>query len=187
MVAEAFYRLLQRIGETSAHATPGISASWPARAVRRAHDLREVHRYIRGMVGWLGFRSGVVRYRRRPPRRRRDKYPLIRMVRPAVSAIVSFSTLSTALVLLGGYPHRDTFASTSRSPSCSGTRTTFRCRVADGTPGVDHHLRLPHPHLPRDHGEYVGRDLRAVENRPLFLIRERLNLGDGDARTGSPG
>src|SRR5437870_2381596 len=36
-------------------------------------------------------------------------------------------------------------------------------------------------------GEYVGRIYEWSYNRPLFLIRERLNLGDGDARTGSPG
>jgi len=31
-------------------------------------------------------------------------------------------------------------------------------------------------------GEYVGRIYEQSKNRPLFLIRERLNLGDYDAR-----
>jgi len=36
-------------------------------------------------------------------------------------------------------------------------------------------------------GEYVGRIYEQSKNRPLFLIRERLNLGDYDARPRSPG
>ena len=36
-------------------------------------------------------------------------------------------------------------------------------------------------------GEYVGRIYEQSKNRPLFLIRERLNLSDGDARPRSPG
>ena len=186
--AEAFYRLLQRIGETSAPRDAGDFRLMSRRAVDALNDLREVHRYIRGMVGWLGFRSGIVRYQRRPRAAGETKYPLFRMARLAVNAIVSFSTFPLRLFYWAGVL----------------TVMIFGIYIAVAlVQWYTHDVPVPRGWMGLQvsiitfgcltliclgiMGEYVGRIYEQSKNRPLFLIRERLNLSDGDARPRSPG
>src|SRR5262249_51954133 len=95
--ADLFYRLLARIGETRAPRDAGDFRLMSRRSVDALNQLDEVHRYIRGMVGWIGFRSTIVSYHREARAAGRTKYPFFRMLRLAVSAIVSFSTFPLQL------------------------------------------------------------------------------------------
>jgi dolichol-phosphate mannosyltransferase len=62
---------------------------------RRALDLLnampEQHRFVRGMVSWLGFRQEALPYHRDPRRAGETKYPFSKMLRFALDAITSFS------------------------------------------------------------------------------------------------
>ena len=98
---------------------------------RRPQQLHEVHRYIRGMVGWLGYRTAIVQYHRRRARRAGRSTRFFRMLRLAVSAIVSFSTFPLQPLLLARHAEHDPFRGVRPwSPSTSGTPRTSPCRAA---------------------------------------------------------
>jgi dolichol-phosphate mannosyltransferase len=146
--------------------------------------LHEVHRYIRGMVGWLGFRTAVVEYRRQPRPAGRTKYSLFRMLRLAVSGIVSFSTFPLRLFYWAGMLSVIPFGIyvvvafvqwyTQDIPMPRGW---MAMQVSIITFGCLNLLCLGIM------GEYVGRIYEQSKNRPPFLVRERLELGDARAHT----
>jgi dolichol-phosphate mannosyltransferase len=95
--ARAFYGLLNSISDT--HIEPGAADF--VLLSRRAHAallrMPERHRFLRGMVSWIGFRREFVEYV--APRRRagESNYTLRRMVRLASDALFSFSSAPVRL------------------------------------------------------------------------------------------
>ncbi len=89
--SDLFYRLINRVGETQI--VPG-SADFrllnrsSLEALRR---MPEYHRFLRGMVAWMGFRTIILPFE--PPIRLagKSKYSLRKMLRLARDAIFSFS------------------------------------------------------------------------------------------------
>lgn len=53
--------------------------------------MPEKHRFVRGMIAWLGYRQVAVKYTRKRRAAGRSKYPLKKMVTFALDAIISFS------------------------------------------------------------------------------------------------
>src|SRR5439155_24886659 len=64
--------------------------------------LRESHRYLRGMVQWLGFRVAEVPFRPDARRAGVSKYTVRRMVRFALDGLLSFSPAPVRLAVGGG-------------------------------------------------------------------------------------
>ena len=186
--ADLFYRIIRRIGETNAPRDAGDFRLMSRRAVEALNQLREVHRYIRGMVGWLGFRTAIVSYRRAPRAAGRTKYPLLRMIRFAVAAVVSFSTFPLRLFYWAGVLSTVPFffyslvalyqKYTHDVPMPRGWMALQMSIITFGC------LNLVCLGIM---GEYVGRIYEQSKDRPLFLIRERVNLDDRYARSASPG
>ena len=56
-------------------------------------QMRETHRFLRGMVSWVGFPQTAVRYRREPRKAGATKYPLRKMLAFSWTATTSFSTI----------------------------------------------------------------------------------------------
>jgi dolichol-phosphate mannosyltransferase len=97
-----FYRLLSAIGDT--RMTPG-SADYRllARPVLEAlRQMREYHRFLRGMVAWAGYRTVVLPYTERPRLAGTPKYRLGRMARLAADATFSFSLVPLRIALVVG-------------------------------------------------------------------------------------
>ena len=95
--AWAFYRLLNSISDTPIvpDAADFVLLSGPARdALLR---MPERHRFLRGMVSWIGFRREFVEYRAPARRAGESSYTLRRMVRLASDALFSFSTAPVRL------------------------------------------------------------------------------------------
>ena len=175
--ADAFYRLLARIGDTAAPRDAGDFRLMSRPAVEALNQLHEIHRYIRGMVGWLGFRSAIVPYRREARAAGTTKYPFWRMLRLATSAIVSFSTLPLQLFYWVGILSAVPFLAyavvalyqwyTGAVPIPRGWMALQMSVIVFGCLNM---LCLGIL------GEYVGRLYEQSKNRPLFLVRERLDL-----------
>ena len=100
MTARLFYRLFRGVSDSSAPQNAGDFRLLSRRALDAFNQLRERHRYIRGMVGWLGFKTATVYYERRARAAGETKYPLGKMVRFAADAIVSSSSLPLRLSYL---------------------------------------------------------------------------------------
>jgi len=86
-----FYRLINRIGDTQV--LPGSTdfrlMSRPA--VQAVRGLREYHRFLRGMVSWIGFRTVILPYAQPVRIGGASKYSLQKMLRLSADAIFSFS------------------------------------------------------------------------------------------------
>lgn len=98
----AFYRLLRLIGDTE---IPAGSADYRlvARPVLDAlREMREYHRFLRGMVAWAGFRTVVLPYVEGARIGGHAKYSLPRMARFAADAVFSFSLVPVGIALLVG-------------------------------------------------------------------------------------
>lgn len=184
--ADLFYRLLQRIGETGAPRDAGDFRLMSRRAVDALNSLHEVHRYIRGMVGWLGFRTAVVEYQRQARPAGRTKFSLFRMLRFAVSGIVSFSTFPLRLfywaavlstIPFGVYVLIAFIQWYTRDVAMP--RGWMAQQISIITFGCLNLFCLGIM------GEYVGRIYEQSKNRPPFLVQERLEVNDTHAHSSS--
>jgi dolichol-phosphate mannosyltransferase len=183
ITSDAFYQLLNRIADTQL--VPG-AADFRLVSRRVADGLRtlpEHHRFLRGMIAWMGFRTAILPY---TPRERivgRSKYSLRKMVRLAMDATFSFSLvplylgvllgllfigLAVAEVIyvgslwLGG--HRDVLA-----PGWSSLM--FMLLIVGGT--ISTILGIV--------GIYVGYIFQEVKRRPAYFVRRKI-AGSGRSR-----
>ncbi|WP_336510817.1 MULTISPECIES: glycosyltransferase family 2 protein [Agrobacterium] len=86
-----FYRLLNRIVDIDIPPDTGDFRLMSRRALDVLNSMPEHHRFIRGMVSWIGLRQEAVQYERAPRFVGETKYPLHKMIRFAIDAITGFS------------------------------------------------------------------------------------------------
>jgi dolichol-phosphate mannosyltransferase len=101
--AALFYRLLQRLTSTDIPLDAGDFRLLSRRAVEALKPLRERNRFVRGLVGWIGFSHTAVRFVRDARHAGETKYPLRRMVRFALNGLFSFSFAPLQLATLLGF------------------------------------------------------------------------------------
>jgi glycosyltransferase involved in cell wall biosynthesis len=89
--AFAFYRLLNRMVDIDIPRDTGDFRLMSRRAVDILNSMPEHHRFIRGMVSWIGMKQESLPYERAARFAGETKYPLSKMIRFAVDAITGFS------------------------------------------------------------------------------------------------
>jgi len=89
--AKIYYKIISKLSETEAQESSGDFRLLDRIAVEALKKITETHRYIRGLVGWLGFRRCVVEYDRSPRFAGTTKYSIIKMIRLAMDGIISLS------------------------------------------------------------------------------------------------
>ena len=62
-------------------------------AVLALRQIREQHRFMRGIVAWLGLREALLPFERQPRAKGVTKYPLWKMIRFSWTAVTSFSAM----------------------------------------------------------------------------------------------
>ncbi|NLG99068.1 MAG: glycosyltransferase family 2 protein [Chloroflexi bacterium] len=89
--ASLFYGLINRIGDTEVLPGGADFRLMSRTALDSLKQMREYHRFLRGMVSWIGFRTVILPYT--PPARLggQSKFTLKKMFRLATNAIFSFS------------------------------------------------------------------------------------------------
>ena len=90
--ASAFYRTLSRITLVPIPRDTGDFRLMERRIVDILVAMPERHRFLRGMVGWIGGNQVALPYERKARFAGTSKYPLAKMLRFAMDAITSFST-----------------------------------------------------------------------------------------------
>jgi glycosyltransferase involved in cell wall biosynthesis len=91
--AKIFYRLLRYLTGFPIPVDTGDFRLLSRRAIDAFGQLRERHRYVRGMVSWMGFRQAGVDYVRDPRHSGETKYGLRKMFRLAMDGMTSFSNV----------------------------------------------------------------------------------------------
>ena len=90
-LAFAFYRLISRITGVAIPADTGDFRLMDRRALNALLTLKERHRFVRGMVSWIGFQQTALQYERPARFAGQTKYPIKKSVKLAFDAITSFS------------------------------------------------------------------------------------------------
>jgi len=86
-----FYRLFERIIGIKVPRDTGDFRLLDRRAAKSLAELREPHRFVRGLVAWVGFRQAPVMYERPNREHGETKYPFKKSLFLAIDAITSFS------------------------------------------------------------------------------------------------
>lgn len=94
-----FYRILARLSDVNIPSDAGDFRVMDRTVIDVINAMPERHRYLRGMVAWVGFRQIPFPYRREQRFAGETKYPFFKMVRLSLDAISSFSTKPLQLMI----------------------------------------------------------------------------------------
>lgn len=89
--ASLFYRIIYRITDVDIPMDTGDFRLLDRKVVEVIKQMRERHRFLRGMSVWVGFKQVGVEYRRSARFAGETKYPFKKMLKFALDAITSFS------------------------------------------------------------------------------------------------
>jgi dolichol-phosphate mannosyltransferase len=187
LTAAAFYRLLRSmLGGISIPVDAGDFRLMSRAVVLTLRALRERHRFVRGMVAWIGFKQSALYYDREARFAGETKYPISKMLRFALDAITSFSIAPLRLASWLGaasalvavvYALFAVYSKIFRGDVVQGW-TTLMIAVALGTSAQLFMIGVL--------GEYIGRIYEEIKGRPLYITAELLNFGAGAHATPGP-
>jgi polyisoprenyl-phosphate glycosyltransferase len=174
--AAAFYRLINLMSDVPIPLDTGDFRLMDRCVVDVLREMPEQHRFIRGMVSWVGFRQCPIYYERSPRFAGESKYPLGKMIRFALDGVTSFSTvplrwatwaglLAAGISLLGII-----YAVITRLMTNSWVPGWAAIFVAVLFVGGVQLLSLGAI------GEYVGRIYGEAKGRPLYIVAERVGF-----------
>ena len=100
LTAGMFYRVIEKVSGVTVHRDTGDFRLMSRRALVELSRMREVHRFLRGMVPWIGFPQTQVFYDRGDRQAGETHYPLPKMLALAFDGIASMSTAPLRLAYL---------------------------------------------------------------------------------------
>lgn len=168
-----FYRFLRKITKMNMPVDTGDFRLIDRKVIETLKNLPERHRFIRGLVSWVGFRQTGVKYHRDPRLHGTTKYPLKKMLHFAVNGITSFSYLPLQIATYSGF-----FVS-GLAFLISVYFIYLRIFTTNFEPGFTS-LILAILFIGGIQlitlgimGEYIGRIYDEVKQRPLYIISEQ--------------
>ena len=171
--SEGFYTLLNFLSDTRIEPGAADFCLLSRRARRALVRMPERHRFLRGMISWMGFRRKFVPYEAAARAAGHSKYSLQKMVRLALDATFSFSVapirlgirLGLASLGLGGiYLAYILLRAAFFGGLVQGWGSLISVVLILGG------IQLTLIGLI---GEYVGRIFEQVKARPIYLLKQR--------------
>ncbi|HTU51120.1 MAG TPA: glycosyltransferase family 2 protein [Acidobacteriaceae bacterium] len=174
--AKVFYKFLSRMADQPLTPNVGDFRLFSRRAVLAIRSLREQHRYMRGMVAWLGLREAILPFDRKPRAAGSTHYPLLKMLRFAWTAVTSFSAFPLRISIAAGcalsgagfiYLLRVVYLALSTNTLVPGWASVVALQcVFSGM------ILLALGAI----GDYVGRNYEEAKQRPLYVVTELHNI-----------
>lgn len=158
--AFAFYRVLNYMCDIDIPKDTGDFRLITKPVVDTLKNMPEHHRFIRGMVPWTGFKSTPIMFNRDERFAGETKYPLSKMLKLASNAIFSFSTKPLKVFYVIGI-----LLLFLAILNISNVYLTSLFLVGA--------LQLLGMGL---FGEYLGRIFDDVKDRPLYVVKNKINL-----------
>jgi dolichol-phosphate mannosyltransferase len=93
LTARLFYRTIRRMTNVSIPVDTGDFRLMSRRVVDALQQTREKHRFLRGLVSWVGFKQIGIEYERDARHSGETKYPVSKMLKFAIDGITSFSEI----------------------------------------------------------------------------------------------
>ena len=180
ITASAFYRLIQRITDVNIPTDTGDFRLLDRKVVNVMNQMREKHRFLRGMSSWIGYKQIGVEYERAERYAGETKYPLKKMIRFASDAITGFSYFPLQLATYLGFiaaglsiiaiPVVIILRLTGSGAFFGQASTLIAVLFLGGVQLISLGLL----------GEYVGRLYDEAKGRPLYILREDLEVKKED-------
>jgi polyisoprenyl-phosphate glycosyltransferase len=177
VTAALFYRLMRLVGHTNMPVDSGDFRLMTRRILDILNGMPEQHRFIRGMVSWIGFCQVALAYDRAPRTSGTSNYSLATMMSLAFDALTSFSIMPLRLasylgLLIGslsflmlGY----SLGSWALGHVVEGWTSLLTVVLILGSTQLILFGLL---------GEYVGRLYLETKRRPLFVIDQVLTQNE---------
>jgi polyisoprenyl-phosphate glycosyltransferase len=170
--ASLFYRLIYRITDVKIPLDTGDFRLMDRKVVNVLKQMRERHRFPRGMSAWVGFKQIGVEYKRAARIAGETKYPFRKMFRLALNAITSFSYFPLQVATFFGFASAGiailaippvVYLRMTGSQAFFGQATTLIAVLFLGGVQLISLGVL---------GEYIGRLYDEAKGRPLYIVRE---------------
>lgn len=170
--ASLFYRLIYRITDVKIPLDTGDFRLLDRKIVDIMGQMRERHRFLRGMAAWIGFKQVGVEYDRKERFAGQTKYPFRKMLKLALNAITSFSYFPLQVATYLGFVSAGisilaipivAYLRLALHEALLGQATTLIAVLFLGgvqliTLGIL--------------GEYIGRIYDEAKGRPLYIVSE---------------
>jgi dolichol-phosphate mannosyltransferase len=152
--------------------------------VSEYNRLSEKARYIPGLEMWLGFEKAFVPIRHQRRTQGRSAYTFFSRLRLAFEAVISFSDLPLRMMVLGGTGLA--FLGFALTAFLIFGKMFFIRFQPGYTSTISLILLLGGVQIVAIGlaSLYIGRILREVQNRPLYIVRRRLNCSEPAAQNG---
>jgi polyisoprenyl-phosphate glycosyltransferase len=170
--ASLFYRIIYRITDVKIPLDTGDFRLMDRKVVDVLKQMRERHRFPRGMSAWVGFKQIGVDYKRAARQAGETKYPFRKMFRLALNAITSFSYFPLQVATFFGFASAGiaiiaippvAYLRMTGSQAFFGQATTLIAVLFLGGVQLISLGIL---------GEYIGRLYDEAKGRPLYIVRE---------------
>jgi glycosyltransferase involved in cell wall biosynthesis len=185
--ARVFYRVIGKLSRVSIPADTGDFRLMSRRAVDALLQLREQHRFMKGLFAWVGFPQKAVLYRRDPRFAGDTKWNYWKLWNFAVEGITSFSTVPLRLATYCGigiamiafvYAGWIFYKTLAYGDSVKGYPSLMVVLLFLGGGQLIGIGVL---------GEYLGRMFNETKNRPLYFLNEHRPSALGSAAAGAAG
>lgn len=177
LTAWLFYRLMRWLIYSDLPPDTGDFRLLSRRSLDAFRSMRETHRFIRGMVAWVGFAQTAVIYQRKPRVAGESKYPFRKMLHFAWTAAVSFSPFPLRLGLILGFAVAalgfffGAYVALGRlfgwyTPAPGWASLVVLISLVGGAVLVSNGIL----------GEYIGRIFEESKGRPLYIVSQSANF-----------
>lgn len=171
--ASLFYRMIYRITDIDIPLDTGDFRLLDRQVVNVLNQMREHHRFLRGMSAWVGFKQVGVPYKRAARFAGETKYPFRKMLKLAVSAMTGFSFFPLQLATYLGFLIAALSILAipvviamrlwgSQQPLLGQATTLIAVLLLGGIQLISLGIL----------GEYIGRLYDEARGRPLYIVRE---------------
>jgi dolichol-phosphate mannosyltransferase len=170
--ASLFYRLIFRITDVKIPLDTGDFRLLDRKVVDVMNQMREKHRFLRGMSAWVGFKQVGVPYRRAARFAGSTKYPFSKMLKLAITAITGFSYFPLQVATYLGFisaclsiiviPIVIAMRLAGNEAFFGQASTLIAVLFLGGVQLICLGIL----------GEYLGRIYDEVKGRPLYIVRE---------------
>jgi len=170
--ASLFYRLIYRITDVDIPLDTGDFRLMDKKVVAVMKQMREKHRFLRGMSAWVGFKQIGVAYKRKPRFAGKTKYPFHKMLKLALNAVTSFSYFPLQLATYLGFIAAG--LSVLAIPVVAIVRLTTGTALLGQATTIIIVLFLGGVQLISLGiiGEYIGRIYDEAKDRPLYIVAQ---------------
>jgi dolichol-phosphate mannosyltransferase len=182
MTAWMFYRLMKSVVYKELPPDVGDFRLVSRRCLDALNAMRETHRFLRGMVSWVGFPQTAVTFVRPARIAGQTKYPFRRMLLFAWTAALSFSPLPVRISFVLGAA---LFCVGGAYAVYALARVVLGLYIVPGWASLIMMNCLTAGAIMMGLGvigEYVARIFEEVKNRPLYIVSYRTNFDE----TGPP-